>query len=130
MSGSIAAPSLSRVSSDTTRNTSIDATSDRPDADTPAGNANALRYASVSSTSVTTRPVAIDDTAPARVAPCQLSPIASAGTSVDANSPQPKIPRNATSVPEACATSAATTEITTVEMRPQRSSLPTRRPNA
>ena len=40
------------------------------------------------------------------------------------------MPRKATSVPDTCATSAATTEITTVEMRPQRSSFPTCRPNA
>ena len=61
--------------------------------------------------------------APARVAPLQFNPMASAGTSVDANSPQPKIPRNATSEPENCARNAATIAMTTVEMRPHASSL-------
>ncbi len=56
--------------------------------------------------------------------------MASAGTSVEAKRPQPKIPRKATSVPESCAVAAAATEISTVESRPQSSSLPTRRPRA
>jgi hypothetical protein len=74
--------------------------------------------------------VAIDAIAPARVAPVQLRPIASAGTSVEAKSPQPKIPRKATSVPEACATRAPATAIATVVTRPQRSSSRTGRPSA
>ena len=41
----------------------------------------------------------IDAIAPARVAPCQFNPTASVGTRVEANRPQPNIPRNATIVP-------------------------------
>ena len=79
---------------------------------------------------MTINPVAIDAIAPARVAPCQLSPTASAGTSVEANSPHPKIPRNATIVPDRCAVIAAATAMTIVIALPHRSSFLTGRPSA
>src|SRR5438094_9276799 len=96
-----------RVTHDTAKKTSVERTSATADAVTPAGKVNSLKKAAVSSDRVTRSPVVIEAIAPAGVAPSQLSPIASAGTSAEANSPHPKIPRKATIVPENCATSAA-----------------------
>src|SRR5947207_8028076 len=130
MSGSIAAAAVPRVSHDTTKNTRKDETIATADAVTPAGKEKTFQLEVVSKASVTINPVAIEAIAPARVAPCQLRPTASAGTSVDAKSPQPKIPRKATIVPERWAVTAAATAIRTVTALPQRSSFFTLRPNA